>query len=184
MDFIQEYPDLIPEEVCKLILNNLEQDNTDNSKYLEWHDLYNITDNPDLNCTKEIKETLTLVNEKIKKYFEPVKQMIPYDFKYCGFSVLKTKPEGLTMHYDEAFIGKGSFEPRTFVALIYLTSLNDSEGGEIFFPHQGKMIKPQAGTLVIFPTFFTYPHCVLPTTGTRFVMRLEYKINTETIKKG
>lgn len=184
MDFINEYPNTLSKETCEVFLNNIKpytyQEDDDN--YVELFDLYEPVSKDEVYNEAVIK-MVTAVNEKIKDYFEPMQELMPYSFSYCGFSIMKTKPEGLQMHHDEPFMEKGDLTPRAFIAIIYLTDLMDGEGGEIFFPFQNKAIRPAQGTLVIFPTFFTHPHVVLPTVADRFALRLKYKVNTDTIRK-
>jgi hypothetical protein len=52
--------------------------------------------------------------------------------------------------------------------LVYLN--DDYEGGEIFFPNQNILLKPQAGSLIIFPSCEPYVHQVKEITkGTRYI---------------
>lgn len=56
---------------------------------------------------------------------------------------------------------------RGITTILYLN--NDFEGGEIVFPKQGKVIKPEPGLFVIFPSNQHFPHEVRPiTSGMRF----------------
>jgi len=46
--------------------------------------------------------------------------------------------------------------------------LNDNfEGGETFFDRQGVKIKPQKGSAIVFPSYYTHPHQSLPVTRGR-----------------
>ncbi|MGK7913854.1 MAG: prolyl hydroxylase family protein [Synechococcus sp.] len=43
--------------------------------------------------------------------------------------------------------------------------LNDEfEGGETYFDRQSLTVKPEQGTVLVFPSYFTYPHQALPVT--------------------
>ncbi|MBD1909648.1 MULTISPECIES: 2OG-Fe(II) oxygenase [unclassified Leptolyngbya] len=49
--------------------------------------------------------------------------------------------------------------------------LNDGfQGGETYFDRQDIKVRPEAGSVLIFPAYFTHPHQSLPvTTGTQYV---------------
>lgn len=56
---------------------------------------------------------------------------------------------------------------RTLVFILYL---NDNDG-ETAFPMVGRSVKPKAGSLVVFPPFWMFPHVGQPpTTGDKFIM--------------
>lgn len=66
-----------------------------------------------------------------------------------------------------------SASPRRVSGLLYLNS--GYEGGELWFPAQDIKIKPQAGTIVMFPSGFEYPHASLPvTSGEKMVITTWY----------
>jgi predicted 2-oxoglutarate/Fe(II)-dependent dioxygenase YbiX len=58
-------------------------------------------------------------------------------------------------HYD-AHADGGTPSGRSISAVFYLN--DDYEGGEIEFVHYGIKIKPEAGTLVLFPSNYPYAH--------------------------
>jgi predicted 2-oxoglutarate/Fe(II)-dependent dioxygenase YbiX len=58
-------------------------------------------------------------------------------------------------HYDAHYDG-GTESGRSISAVFYLN--DDYEGGEIEFVHYGVKIKPNAGTLVLFPSNYAYSH--------------------------
>jgi predicted 2-oxoglutarate/Fe(II)-dependent dioxygenase YbiX len=41
----------------------------------------------------------------------------------------------------------------------------DCEGGETYLDRQGIKVKPQAGSVLVFPSYYTYPHQSLPVTA-------------------
>jgi hypothetical protein len=58
---------------------------------------------------------------------------------------------------------------RDISSTIYIN--NNYLGGEINFPNQSQLIKPDAGSLIVFPTTHHYPHAVLPVIdGKRWTM--------------
>ena len=76
--------------------------------------------------------------------------------------VLKYKESGfLPAHSDHGI------SSRVLSALLYLN--DDYEGGTLRFPHLGLELKPQAGTILFFPSNFVYVHEVdAVTSGTRY----------------
>jgi hypothetical protein len=88
-----------------------------------------------------------------------------------------TSDEGyVLLRYDEGhFYGEhaDSYTNQNVVrALSVLLYLNDDyEGGEIVFPRQGVTIKPEPGSMVIFPSTGTHPHEALKVTkGTKYAI--------------
>lgn len=58
-----------------------------------------------------------------------------------------------------------------------LMYLEEYVGGELYFPEQKELIKPEPGLLVIFPAFFTHPHLVIPANDkNRYTLRFNYVI--------
>jgi Rps23 Pro-64 3,4-dihydroxylase Tpa1-like proline 4-hydroxylase len=76
--------------------------------------------------------------------------------------LLKYKESGfLPAHSDHGI------SSRVLSALLYLN--DDYEGGNIRFPHAGLDLKPEAGTILFFPSNFVYVHEVdAVTKGTRY----------------
>jgi predicted 2-oxoglutarate/Fe(II)-dependent dioxygenase YbiX len=54
-------------------------------------------------------------------------------------------------------------------AVIYLN--DDYEGGELRFPEQDVMIKPEAGSVIVFPSVEPFYHQSMPLkTGTKYMV--------------
>lgn len=111
----------------------------------------------------------------LKQYFmrDIISEFVPKHTLH-GVNMLELKAgESVELHTDSE-ISDGI---RTnFVLLLYL---NNVSGGELVFPVQGKIIIPKAGKVAIFPTFFTYPHMVLPPTESRYAARFIYSVGTQ-----
>lgn len=86
------------------------------------------------------------------------------------------------LHYDKEWIQgeDGKDQYRNFLCLLYL---NDNyENGEVIFPLQKKVIKPEAGMLLIFPTSLMFPHQTTPAYGAdRCLMRMTYIFDKKTL---
>lgn len=76
-------------------------------------------------------------------------------FKDMGYALQRTDPgEYYHWHIDG---GSHEFAMRQLVAIWYLNTLQD-QGGETEFQHQDISITPTAGTLLLFPPFWTHLH--------------------------
>ena len=64
--------------------------------------------------------------------------------------------------------------------------LNDGyEGGELYFEHLGKKIKPEFGDIVIFPSTFIYKHAALQvTSGIKYSAVTMFDYNDSCHKSG
>lgn len=72
---------------------------------------------------------------------------------------------------------------RVLSALLYLN--DDYEGGEIEFKHSGIKLKPEAGSLLFFPSNFLYVHEVYPVTnGKRYSLPNWYHNVPLSLQKG
>ena len=62
------------------------------------------------------------------------------------------------------------YEPSNTNLLAWMIYLNDvNDGGETRFEYYDLNIKPQKGTLVIWPAYFTHTHCGLPSSETKYI---------------
>ncbi len=76
-------------------------------------------------------------------------------FKDLGYNLQRTLPgEYYHWHVDS---GPGPFSARQLVAIWYLNDV-PGPGGETEFPLQEVSIRPEQGTLILFPPFWTHVH--------------------------
>lgn len=76
-------------------------------------------------------------------------------FKDIGYNLQRTRSgEFYEWHIDS---GPGSFSQRQLVAIWYLNTV-PGPGGETEFYFQDIVIKPERGTLILFPPFWTHLH--------------------------
>jgi hypothetical protein len=73
-----------------------------------------------------------------------------------GFQLLRYKRgQHFRTHIDN-IAGHPTWGQRQLSGVIYLN--DDYQGGALCFPRQKKKIKPRAGSVVLFPSNFAYPH--------------------------
>ena len=132
---------------------------------LECHNLQRYEELKDLIFNINIKVESELMSYFYSYDVQPLKQ------SFIGASLLLLKDnESIPKHTDEVF-DNGTI--RNVGILIYL---NEVSGGQLLFPLQKKIVKPEAGKLVIFPASFTHPHLVMNTVGDRYALRFNYGI--------
>jgi hypothetical protein len=95
-----------------------------------------------------------------------------------GYTVQRTKP-GEYYHWHIDYIHNSEY-PRHFSVIWYLNDVE--EGGETEFEYQKIKIRPKAGSMLVFPSYWTHRHRgVTPRSGTKYIAttwlscrRLEY----------
>lgn len=86
-----------------------------------------------------------------------------------GWEVIRYEPgQQFGLHVDQV-AGHATWGQRQLSAILYLN--DDYEGGATLFPRQGLEVKPEAGSIALFPPFWTHPHeGSPPKTGTKYVV--------------
>lgn len=172
-------PSAVTPELCRDIINIFEENYSIESTFSEGVSLDH-TQQPWLGKLESVRQVLDL---NVEKYIQPIKGIISHQYDFKSYSMLKYQPgESIPFHYDEEIDSFG--KSKHFIGLLYLNNIE--LGGELLFPLQKEVIKPRAGLLVLFPTFITHPHQVLPTfEQVRYCMRIHYKvINRTTVVDG
>jgi hypothetical protein len=198
--FIKQIPGVFSRDFCNNFLNIFEQLNIPAVKneynFDGAHEEYKYLDSfyEIKNIDKEIKKAADL---EVKKYLEPLRHFYPLKNKLDGTSVLKLKQHGtLSLHYDpeitqDKHVNLYDIKAKNIMMRIHnffrknthhrhlsvLMYLQDMQGGELYFPMQKVLVKPEPGLMVIFPTLFTHPHTVFPTLDKhRYTYRFNYII--------
>ena len=146
------YKNAFPDEWCDRIVEyyNLNLDQFVSRKSLQVKDTHGHLRDKDL-----ANEFLSFFNPCFNLYSEKYPQ-IPQPLEVVGWKIQKTLPtEGYHMFHTE----QGNLPEeikRIGVWTLYLNTVE--EGGETEFLHQLKRVKPQKGTLCIFPAGYTHAH--------------------------
>lgn len=194
--FIKEIPNVIREDFCKDFLNELKLSNL-----TPVRNPYNFDGIHEEFRNFSKYEKLRLLDKKICKAVDGKVQEycnslgFPYykKNKLDGSSIVKLKQNmPLPLHYDPEITSlenltvydskleklwtkmfkKLTYGRRHFTVLLYL---HDCEGGELYFPKQKEIVKPEPGKLLIFPAYWTHPHTVLPCLDQdRYAYRFNY----------
>lgn len=164
-EFIAIYDNVLSEEYCKKIINYFEyslenlQDsdikygsNETDRSHLTRHDyqLFLKSDDPvfkliqtSLSCCWELYRKKYWTSDQIHIWFEEVK-------------LQKTPPRG-GFHDWHCEVHDLSSVDRGLVWMLYLNDIPKGEG-ETEFLWQGLRVQPKAGTMLIWPAFFTHIH--------------------------
>jgi Rps23 Pro-64 3,4-dihydroxylase Tpa1-like proline 4-hydroxylase len=129
---------------------------------------HNVSDND--YYAKEMKEIANILYGSLEKAFSHYsKEIYPFASKNIkgrehNIHLLKYEQGGyLPAHQDQGI------STRVLSSVMYLN--DDYEGGEIEFINSGVKLKPEAGSIIFFPSNFLYVHEVHPIkSGTRYSM--------------
>jgi hypothetical protein len=171
-DFILEINNFIPENdidhFLKLIIEaKLPFEKNSYNVHGENYEYHNAHQNKILES--KIFNYQQKVGYEIGKYFSAY-DVQTFKQNFLSGSILYLRSGAMIPKHTDDQYDRGIV--RSLGVLIYLNS--PAQGGELVFPLQKKMIKPESGKLVIFPSFFSHPHMVLPTAEDRYALRLNY----------
>ncbi len=106
-----------------------------------WHDL-------DRELFRSLNRALAEFGQRFDFFNGP--------FKDNGYALQRTDPgEFYHWHVDG---GSHDFADRQLVAIWYLNDLEEGAGGATEFEYQQISVTPEAGTLLLFPPFWTHRH--------------------------
>jgi hypothetical protein len=128
---------------------------------------------------KDIDPSDTFYNEQLqisKSLFDPLEDTLNHYFTLYPFAKTAIKSREDMMHvlkYEKAgFLPKHSDHGKSSRVLSVLLYLNeDYEGGEISWPDVGVTLKPEAGSIIYFPSNYVFTHEVAPIiSGVRYAL--------------
>lgn len=177
-DFVKVYPKFVNDELCSKLMHSLKLKEWDkhqyhteatNTNHSYDDDLY-VLEDPSVDGNVELMNTIW---NSIHRYIcEDMKNCIRWFDSWHGHSMVRYNkyPTGTRMrihsdHITTLFDGT----IRGIPTLTVLGALNSEyEGGE-FVMFGDKQIELDAGSIIVFPSNFMFPHEVLPVTkGTRY----------------
>jgi predicted 2-oxoglutarate/Fe(II)-dependent dioxygenase YbiX len=176
-DFVEVFDDIMPDEVCDLILNEY-------SQCSEWQEAKisnNVVNSDVRNCNvipisedsvisnnyNFRKEIDNFVYESISyaknKYMEKYKSLNV--FEDTGYNLLRyDENQFYAQHTDSDY---ENVPNRVIACSIQLN--DDYEGGEFAFFNREMLIRSKKGSIIMFPSNFMYPHEIMPVIkGTRY----------------
>lgn len=169
-NFIGVYDNYITEEQCDNAINLYEKQNefkktlnrigSEQSSILKKQDQQFFANEGNLDVWWKNLEALIINFDMAWKHYEKnVGALDSYGqdkLYYTSLKIQKTLPtEGYHVWHLEHSSGFNN-EPRAFVYSVYLNDVE--EGGETEFLYQRRRIKPEQGTLIMFPAGYTHVH--------------------------
>lgn len=183
MNFITTTPELLAKSECDEIIGLY----LNNAEIFSKRKTYNLDSAIKDICLSHLEDPYweSLINKikpkvdkEIENYLKLTGTSSIHDYFFGTLFIMHCLENfSIPPHYDfEVTLVEDEEKIRRFTALIYLNG--DFDGGELVFPVQNKVIKPEPGLLTIFPTSFIYPHLTIPTFGNdRYVLRMSYYLN-------
>ncbi len=114
-----------------------------------------------------VDELNTSLEEAQKIYLQYNKYL--YANINFGYDLLKYETLQYFDEHVDLIPGHDCFKNRQLSIIIYLN--DDYLGGETYFPRQELQLKPPAGSMALFPPFYTHPHTSKPVQkGTKFAL--------------
>lgn len=176
-DYVKIYDDFVDKSLCETIVDQL--------KEADWrtHEFYQASKDSYISFDKELSVSYVQTKETTElqsRVWFALEKYVLKDFGYMnnwfsgwsGYSQVRfnrynvdTRMKEHCDHIHSMFDGQRKGIP----VLSILGSLNDDyKGGDLIF-WQNKKIKLKAGSIMIFPSNFMYPHKVVEVTkGTRY----------------
>lgn len=176
--FIAIYPDIIGRDVCEEIIGKFEADPRRQPSHLFADGNPNLRSGTLLKIGsrenwKDIKKLLLeKFHECLQDYvrqFNSLERILREDCEISGFVIERIDPgQGFNWHIDS---GPMNSYDRFLSVLIYLNDID--EGGQTEFRFQDFKYTPRAGSLLMFPPYWTHIHRGAPP-----VSKTKYKISS------
>tara|TARA_B100001175_G_C19437822_1_gene604521 strand:- start:646 stop:1227 length:582 start_codon:yes stop_codon:yes gene_type:complete len=170
-DFIGVYPDVVPEKLCDYLIKFFDQSNfsiiksrsTENRS--PWRSDKQII--MESFAPGEATDLLSFVSKALSDY---VNELAPifHNFSFVSSLTLLQKTEPKQGYHN--FHAEDTAYQQSDRTMAWMVYLNDVEnGGETEFLHQQKKIKPEKGTVVIWPGGFTHMHRGNPPMSNKYI---------------
>jgi hypothetical protein len=93
----------------------------------------------------------TIFSEALQSYAKQIP--LPEISKDEGYALMKYDKDGFFKPHTDIASGE-KLITRTITAVLFLN--DDFKGGDLYFPHQDKTVKPVKGKMVLFPCNYAY----------------------------
>lgn len=171
---IEVYPNALSPSFCRKLIKKFESDPQQVSSFIPAAPEFKKTTVVHFANNKLFGREEKAVAAKISEYYNKYREEHNYvlgwvkEIKDTGYSIDKyTKGEGKDGKHIEASVH--STMNRMHVFKFFLNDVE--EGGGLQFDTQDRFIKPEQGTLVIFPPFYTHPHEMpIPESGDQYIL--------------
>lgn len=167
-----------PYELIKLV-EDTDQQCDENSLISKWNEWKTSSEDPYIfgkqkrigtNTLKEKNDNLVKIYKSLRKPIQEVSSHYGVENK---ISIGHLSPLSIGKYNTGSFMGPHSDtysddSPATISVVLYLN--DDYEGGELYFEKQNVKIKPEAGSIIVFPSREPYVHASLEVlNGTKYI---------------
>lgn len=177
--FISVFPETFSPELCREVIHRFEADSRAFPSATATRSAPKVRSGTmlDLAQHREWADICTQYHQATERNLQAYGAAVP---SFTGFlsspGVTRGTPvmeriepgQGFDMHVDASF---GGTHRRLLACLLYLNDV--AEGGFTEFPFQRIRVQPKAGSMVLFPPYWTHPH-----RGASPVSNVKYKISS------
>lgn len=161
-DLIRIYPGVLPAGRCQELIDGFEERVS--------HHVINTgpaLSFAELNITQSWEEAHDLAFQAVLPWFEQYSRDLgigglqwPAELAFEELRIKRYRPGGEDQFAPHVDVGDHATARRFLAALLYLNDVE--EGGETEFMQWGQTIRPRAGTLLLFPPLWPWPHAGRP----------------------
>ncbi len=172
-DFVDVFDQALSVDYCEKAIDQLSRDQRltdDPQPDYSTRKYMNLSEHKDLNkFTMNFSHVASDLAESYFELPEGMEESQIADWIDDGFIFAHYRPgDDLKLHVDGQSSEKGRNGLRLVTVLFFL---NDTQGGELVFPMQERVIQPKQGSAVVFPVGFTHPHFVEACQSDRFIVQ-------------
>ena len=163
-DFIGVFPDAVDPNFCDWLCNYV-----DEAEQVVPRNFTHVKDKQiclDAFSPAEAKTLMGYVNACLYYYCSEIPYLTNFNYVSALCLLQKTQPtQGYHMFHGENI--NWNMEPRTMAWMVYLNDVE--EGGETEFLYQKRKIKPEKGTVLIWPGSYTHLHRGNPPMSDKYI---------------
>ena len=164
-DFIGVFPEAVNPDFCDYLVNYMEQ----SAHVMGGRNYTHVKDNQiclDAFSPGESKTLMEFVNGCLYFYINEISYLTNFNYVSAVVLLQKTQPtQGYHMFHGEDI--NWNLQNRTMAWMVYLNDV--PEGGETEFLYQKRKIKPEKGTVVIWPGGYTHLHRGNPPMSDKYI---------------
>ena len=172
-DFIGVFPEAVNPDFCDYLVNYMEQ----SAHVMGGRNYTHVKDKQiclDAFSPGESKTLMEFVNGCLYFYINEISYLTNFNYVSAVVLLQKTQPtQGYHMFHGEDI--NWNLQNRTMAWMVYLNDV--PEGGETEFLYQKRKIKPEKGTVVIWPGGYTHLHRGNPPMSDKYIATGWYQGN-------
>jgi len=173
--YIRVYDNVINKDLCDKLISKFEKETRhyEDMSFIDHRSFMQINLHQHEEWRKFRENLQPIFLEQIERYKKDcniTKWMFPDEFGLEHFRMKRYLPNNIDQFNDHVDVHDYMSARRFLVFFLYL---NDNDGGETELLNQKISVKPKAGSLLLFPPLWTYPHA-----GRKAINRPKYIIGS------